>query len=276
MEKSNNFVSNPLVRGYLEFIGVFVAIIGLAAVFYELNEAREQRLDETIVRHWTIITTKAPGSSGKVDALEYLARQEDPEPLEGIDLSCKNMGGIETRNGIEICPRPTYLRDLDLSPDVGNSTSGANLKKANLSNTDLTGADLTQAILEDANFRNAILTDVDFDRAILEFADLSGTIIKGTIFEGANLSSTNFQQAELDESTTFEKSWVLINSLPKGKLRNCKTSVVPQHLCGKRYDYDNNGDFEKFISECKKNEPSYNNFIETCIKVDDHPPEIDP
>ena len=264
-----NCVSNPIVRGWMEFIGVFIAILGLAAVIFELNEARKQRVEETVARSWTIVTTKFPGSSGKVAALEYLARQHVPKPLEGIDLSCKSMGGIELRNGNETCLRPTYLRGLDLSPDVGNSSSGANLKKANLSSTDLTEADLQHAILKGANLSGALLTNadlegVDLEGADLEGADISGSDIKGTNFEGANLSLVNFHQAEINRDTNFTKSWIWNGLNTTGKPEHCDMLVVTEYVCKKSNKIKG---FDAFLRNCTENKTTFRNFIDNCVKI---------
>ena len=41
--------------------------------------------------------------------MQYLASKE--QPLDGIDLSCKTMGGVQkNKKGEEVCKRATYLK----------------------------------------------------------------------------------------------------------------------------------------------------------------------
>ena len=262
MKKFLEYFSTPLARAGLEIFGVTVATIGVIAVLMELNLTRKERIKESIARNWTIVTTKAPGNSGKIAALEYLATQKNPTPLIGIDLSCKMMRGtVKTEKGKEKCNRPTYLRGLDLSPDVGKSALGANLMNANLSGTDLAEADLEQANLEDADLSSAILTDVDFERANFKEADLRNANIEGTIFKGANLSKTKFHQAKINNKTEFTKSWAWIDFLPEGKLKIYNVSVVPEYLCDPKKEKTKQDRFEDFLKKCIHNEVNFEDFL---------------
>ena len=55
------------------------------------KRAEEDREAEGIARNWAILTTPAPGNSGKKQAIEYLVSRG--EPLQNIDLSCARWGG---------------------------------------------------------------------------------------------------------------------------------------------------------------------------------------
>ena len=163
----------------IEMAAIAAALVGIfltAFAFWtqlEINKeealAREQ---EAIARSWELVTRRASGNSGKVGALEYLASQG--QVLNGIDLSCATMGGIDVVKGTETCARPTFLNELDLS----EHTHG---KPVLLFNADLSGAVLSEADLSGAN---------------LSFADLSGAFLGRAIFTGAqNIAKADFTDA---------------------------------------------------------------------------------
>ena len=126
----------------------------------EIEENSKARKAEAIVRAWSILTTPAPGNSGKVNALEYLASQG--VPLIGIDLSCSAMDGIERQgNSKEPCSRPVYLEKLDLSRWEEVLLENANLRYANISGADFMAVNLSFAFFNfskignDANLSDA-------------------------------------------------------------------------------------------------------------------------
>ena len=201
----------------------------------EIEENSKFRKAEAIARAWSILTTKAPGNSGKVNALEYLASQG--VPLIGIDLSCLAMGGIELQeDGEETCPRPVYLEKLDLSKweevllenanlNYANlfkaKLSGADLRRADLSGAklrraDLSGAKLRRADLIDANLTSADLIDANLRRADLSGADLSGANLTRANFGAVNLSGADFTRSTIDNYTDFSDAWAWRDQKPIG------------------------------------------------------------
>ncbi len=151
------------VTFWLEKLAVLATVAGIGFGVYSLiaiQEEREVREEERKIWYWTLLTTPAPGNSGKIEALEYLARQGTPLP--SIDLSCRAMGGEEPDTGE--CERPVYLEKLDLSKKtLGES---ANLNGANLGDTNLRDANLSNADLSRANFSDTNLSDADFKNTI--------------------------------------------------------------------------------------------------------------
>jgi len=136
--------------------GLWERVGGHSATLAEIEKAE-------LARGWTLLTTPAPGNSGKVEAIEYLASKR--QPLDGIDLSCETIGGIETNaQGEAVCVDAPYLNSIDLSKaTLGRRVS---LKGANLSGASLERADLSGAHLTNADFNNAQGTETaDFTGA---------------------------------------------------------------------------------------------------------------
>ena len=77
-----------------------VIIIAIIAFSIELGDRQEERT----ARAWQLLTTKAPGNSGKIEALEYLNSQspwlfriwwpfsKERVSLQGIDLTPARLG----------------------------------------------------------------------------------------------------------------------------------------------------------------------------------------
>ena len=217
--------SPPRFSRPLETIAIVIALITLIAQllvsllqYNEWQEESKARHEERSARAWQILTTNAPGNSGKVEALEFLARNN--VPLTDIDLSCKSNDGLwlEDRNFCEA--GRVYLRNLDLS--MQNIGYRVNLKGANFSGADLTGAAFDGAILNDAIFNGAILEGVSFRDTLLLATSFDGIVtsrgagsfdipllddngdvflssqsVRGTDFTGAFLSSNSFREADL-------------------------------------------------------------------------------
>ncbi len=134
----------------LEGIAIVITIfITPAALYFQYQSLQEQK----ILGAWQLITTKASGNSGKIQALEFL--NSKGVPLVGVDLS------------------NAYL-------------SGVNLKGAILLNADFTGANV-----DDANFTGAFLDDADFTGAYLWSVNLKGADCTGANFEGAFVYSAD-------------------------------------------------------------------------------------
>ena len=144
----------------LEGVGIIAAIVGLVLQYQSLQEQK-------ILGAWQLITTKASGNSGKIQALEFL--NSKGVPLVGVDLS------------------NAYL--------VGVNLKGAILQLANFTKVDLSDADFIGANLRGVNFTGANLWGVDFIGADLLDANFKGAFLIGADFTGANLSNANFTGA---------------------------------------------------------------------------------
>ena len=169
----------------------------LALIAFALDYT--DRMEERTVRAWQLLTTQAPGNSGKGPALEYLNGEDGlfcwhgwclvtmkPQtPLGGIDLSPPD----RTPGDPDGDPQGAYL--------AGVSLSDAHLQRANLSGADLKGADLSGARLRKTNLSGAILEEADLSDASLWDANLSGANLKWANLSGAELFDANLSGAEL-------------------------------------------------------------------------------
>lgn len=146
-----------------------------------------------IVSSWQILTTKAPGNSGKREAMEALVLAG--QNLSGIDVSCLAMGsGWDTSEGV--CEKPTFLEALNRirSGNEAELLGGSNLFAG--SRIDLSGSDLSGANLTDANLAYSRLDGATFYRAILFDADLSGVSSWAADFSYSRLGGANFSGAK--------------------------------------------------------------------------------
>ncbi len=192
---------------WLEKLAALVTVVGIGFAVYSLIAIQEERK----IWYWTLLTTPAPGNSGKIEALEYLAKQG--VSLTSIDLSCRAMRGEETvtkSNGSKKtkCERPVYLEGLDLSKKTlkkkadlsGANLSGANLRDANLSGANLDDVDLSDANLSDANLRDANLSGANLDDAKLFDAKLFDANLSGADLFNAKLSRAKLSRARLNNA----------------------------------------------------------------------------
>ena len=133
--------------------GILAAVLALFLSFIALRGDLEDRMETREVQAWQLLLTKAPGNSGKREALEYLNKEHDgglclgglcllwpPKtrtPLVGIDLSLPNKTEPRGYSTVNFAPE-TYLREVQLP--------NADLSFANLEYAELYGADLTALI----------------------------------------------------------------------------------------------------------------------------------
>jgi uncharacterized protein YjbI with pentapeptide repeats len=175
-----------------------------------------------------LVTTKAPGNSGKVEALQYLNSQsyewllgwwpyaKERTPLSGIDLTppalaaqWKDKEESERTISWSDCPGRTYLVAVKL-PKAAMSRaklpcanlkfanlSKADFRKANLSGADLFGADLNEARLVTANLFGANLTGAVLRGAMFFGADLRRADLRGADLRGADLRGADLRGADL-------------------------------------------------------------------------------
>lgn len=148
------------------------------------------RIEERTVRAWQLVTTQAPGNSGKTAALEYLNRED----------------GLFCLNGecLWVLKKQTSLRGIDLSPPE-EGASGSFLGGVALSGANLTRANLREVVLSEADLRDAFMREVDLTGAFLPAANLSGAfLVDAKMHEAflleANLRSSGLQRADLSNA----------------------------------------------------------------------------
>ena len=249
---------------FIRAIEPLVILIAFIAFFNELTYRHEERM----ARAWQLLTTPAPGNSGKGEALAYLNSRGIS--LEGIDLTppilaeqWKQTPKKERELG-EGCTQFTYLRAVELPyVTLPNATlvcadllkadlRGANLSKADLRGAhlpeanlrgallikaDLRGADLFEAGLQGAHFLRADLRGAHFFRAGLQGADLSEADLRGAHLikadlQGAHLIKADLQGAHLSEAdlrgALLFEAGLQGADLSKADLRKTKGIQCPQ------------------------------------------------
>lgn len=177
-------------REWIRAVELAAVVIAVVAFFIDLAD----RKDERLARMWHWATDDRPGNTGKIPALEFLNKEQ--QPLEGIaipaaylveaDLAGANLKKAELEEA--------DLRSVNLSDAVLNNAnlSRSNLRGANLSNADLYQADFSGANIRAANLRRAKLDNANFSGANLLYANLTEAF-----FDGANLSGADLSWAHL-------------------------------------------------------------------------------
>lgn len=127
----------------------------------QIKELKQESLKNDISRSWEIVSRKSVGNSGKIEALQNLAKHKIP--LVGIDLSSKNNS------------KRIYLRGLDLS-------------KKNIGH---------KVILEWANFTGAYLREAKFYDVSLCETKFINTNLAGADFENCNLYKADFTNIDI-------------------------------------------------------------------------------
>ncbi len=265
----------PRLRRWDRFVrraepwGISLAGIGLILAVLTFWYDYSDRVEERTVRAWQVLTTKAPGNSGKREALEYLNSESSlcflagckrRVPLTGIDLSVEEGqegtylvgANLVFAELAEADFSSAWFYDANLSGAMLNSAdfsstsltrtnfsgaflysadfSEAQLTSANLSNTGLARADLSSALLIDANLSGAYIREANLRGAILSGADLSGAKLMRSDLSEADLSSAVIQQKQLRSACGDEGT-----RLPEGvTIRMCSEQRWYENLHGDR------------------------------------------
>ena len=149
-----------------------------------LKHQKEAGIKQEIIGAWQVLANKAAGNSGKIEAIEFLAKQG--KSLSGIDMSAK------TNNG------EVFLSRLNVS-EMENVTFAL----ANFSGADLNGANFGKSHLIHTKFEEAYLLE--------------------TRFEGANLTQANFKNSRNFDKAIFGNNYTLSdidNHLPKAPIES--------------------------------------------------------
>ena len=184
---------------------ILLAVLALFLSVIQFWMEYEDRVNERVVRAWQLVTTAAPGNSGKRAALEYLNKEDGLLCFDWLQGDLEWLYGEENRDTrciILMKPR-TPLLGIDLSPpNIGQSTNPEKPIGAYLHETDLSGANLSNANLRFANLSHADLRDADLRNAnlsgaILHFADLRGADLRSAILPDTDLRHAKFSGALL-------------------------------------------------------------------------------
>jgi uncharacterized protein YjbI with pentapeptide repeats len=177
--------------------GILLAVLGLFLALSTFWIDYRDRVEERTVRAWQLLTTRAPGNSGKREALAYLNGEDGLLCFEVLRGRLSWLHGDEEVSCLIFLKGRTPLTGIDLSPpdngtpdDPSDDPPGAYLK----------GAKLAGAVLGSADLAGADLEDADLAGANLEYADLVGAYLGGADLGGANLGVANLAGAVLQHA----------------------------------------------------------------------------
>ena len=241
--------------------GILIVVIALLLSVVQFWSEYSDRVEERQVRAWQLITTIAPGNSGKIEALEYLNSEDgllcfeslkgkldwfhddkgikclislkSRVPLVGINLSRSAHGAVDdssiTLSGVFLVGvdlREAVLSDARLSGAIlrGADLSGANLIGADLSGANLSGASLNGASLSFADLRTANLSGANLSGANPSGADLGGADLSGASLGGADLFGASLSGADLSGAD--------LSGADLSGTFNLKSSQFDENTCG--------------------------------------------
>ncbi|MGD1926044.1 MAG: pentapeptide repeat-containing protein [Paracoccaceae bacterium] len=185
----------------LGFVKLSSVITALVIGIHELRAAQNARIQEA----WQVVSTPAPGRSGKRQALEYLNSEAFCvslptrifekllknlfEPVEvDVDLSSRWWFQENERERIESPTRWCWkdrssLNSLELSPEIQGGV------------VDLRGIDLSNADLSRSNLSGVLLSDSNLSGAYMELVNLEGAYLHGSNLENATVFASNLSKA---------------------------------------------------------------------------------
>ncbi len=186
--------------------GILLAVVALVMSVATFWIDYSDRVQEREVRAWQLLTTKAPGNSGKIAALEYLNSEDGlicwPWLIEQLDWAYDELQDLPMC--LVTLKQQSSLRGIDLSPlpdptpeTEGDGPAGVYLDRVNLNGADLLYANLQDARLVHADLQGADLSRTNLRGANLMHANLMGADLDLVDFSGAFLKYTNLQSTSL-------------------------------------------------------------------------------
>ena len=209
---------------------LFVAFALVLSVFQFWLEY-EDRVNERAVRAWQLVTTSAPGNSGKRAALEYLNKEDGilcfewlrgklqwfhgeedmdvgclilmkrREKLVGLDLTSSSINAGAVSPGSS----GVFLEDIDLR---GAILTGANLNGADLRRSNFTEAHMLATQLDDTRLGRSQLNKAYMFRASLKAAHLDNADLTGAVLNSADLTKAALYNAKLVDSLLMGASLI--------------------------------------------------------------------
>lgn len=199
--------------------GVLLTAGSLVLGVVQFWSERDARASERNVRAWQLVTTVAPGNSGKKDALEYLHREIGFLCFDAFRGKLRWLHGIEHGEtgciyllkpreklvGIDLSARSTINPDGTTTRQLGAFLEGIRLPKADLVRANLSGsilfrADLSQAKLALANLSHANLREANLSGAWLKEADLRDTVLYLAKLSRAQMYSADLTDSDLSNT----------------------------------------------------------------------------
>ena len=241
------------IRGFdykiiFRMVELLVAAAAIGAFCFQYESLQEQR----IATAWQILANKAAGNSGKIEAIEFLAKQG--KPLQGIDMSKKSNGGR------------VYLSGLDVS----KATLGhqADLVFAKFEGAYLWRAHFEKAVLQEAHFEKADLFGANFEGARLLWANFEGAYLHDARFLNNNLTVADFRGAKnMDRVATFKNNFVWSDA-DKPKMADLPTTAKTDSFA---FEFDKTKPSEPHLDKDKKPTGLIKHFIKLVFKTPSNP-----
>lgn len=251
-------------RQYYELL--WVALLSLTILILIVILIKDDLFKDSVIKdNWTIVYDETASRDDRINALQYLARQEEvlsdiefsvaKKLFQGLDLSTDT---LDINKGVDL--KDVYLKGVNLSD--------ANLSDANLGNAYLPQANLKRTRLHDVNLSEANLSEANLSEANLSGANLSGADLSGVNFYGTNLlaanldnanlsdanlfavnlTAANFSNTILNEGTVIDYTWIWETTdseehptayIPVGIPRNWDTALEPDYVCEKSSSIQN-------------------------------------
>ena len=260
------------------FFLTLLAFVAAAVAIWQQHKAGKTQeiagIKQEIIGAWQILANQASGNSGKIEAIEFLAKNK--KSLSGINMSFDHHKGQVYLAGLDVSQTTLgHQADLFEAHFEGANLREARFEGANLVGAHFEGADLIGAHFEGVNdekiwssvlgarFKGANLSWAHFDEANLKGFDFEGADLIGARFEGANLSEANFAGANLSRAN-FEGAKYPTNSLFKDSYvltynnATVNLSDLP-HALPDRFKFQ----FEFEFDTTKESEPELNKEGET-------------
>ena len=199
------------------------------------------RVEERQVRAWQLVTTIAPGNSGKKEALEYLNREDGLFCFESLRVILDWFHDEKDIKCLFSLKSRVPLVGINLSLSANNAVDDSS---SNLTGVFLAGVDLREAILMKAKLSGAFLSRADFRGANLFEADLSAANLEDADLGGANLSAANLSFADLSDADLSDAdlndadlnsanlSGANLSGVDLGGVLNLKSSQFDENTCG--------------------------------------------
>ena len=207
-------------------IGPLAVLLALLAFVSELSYRHEERT----ARAWQLLTIKAAGNSGKIEALQYLNSTDYWfSQYRWRYTACWDSWPF-TRERVS-------LRGIDLTPPVLDEWwKGRSKQKRVLSgpcphfvylrSVNLACANLISAVLVCSDLQEANLQGADLQHADLQGAYLPGADLRGATFGGLGQEATYGASAKID--TDRQRTKLRFAFLHKADLRKVKGLDCPQ------------------------------------------------
>ena len=206
-----DWIDDSLPLRLLKTLSPIALVFGVVSFMFAMGDMIADRE----ARAWTLLTRKAPGNSGKVQAIEYLNQHSPlyiPNPrIWNIPL------GPKADNDNEAPPREWIRLVSNFGPwKERTSLSGINVScslSAKLTSQEqhcidygphFEGASLAHADLALSRFIGAVLIDANFSSASLQAAIFRQAVLQGATLDGADITLADFTYADLTHATLID------------------------------------------------------------------------